>query len=147
MKNEIDNDKRSFYAILPACVRYDKELSSTSKLLYAEITALCNERGYCWATNKYFTNLFGVSDRQVQRILKQLLDKKYIYVLIERQKYRRIYIINPDKNVAVSTTKMSGNYDKNVAHNIINNNKKEYEKDNFIPLFDYDWLNHMDQDN
>lgn len=141
-------NKRNFYAILPAFVRYDKDLSSTSKLIYAEITALCNDRGYCWASNNYFSSLFDVSDRQIQRILKQLVDKKYIHVVIEQQKYRKIYIINPDKNVGVGMTKMSGVYDKNVAHNNKKNNKKEYNnnqelEEEYVPLYNCDWLGKM----
>ncbi len=42
-----------YWAVLPATVRYDKTLRPNAKLLYAEITALADARGYCWATNSY----------------------------------------------------------------------------------------------
>ena len=36
----------SYYAVLPAKVRYDPDLPPNAKLLYAEITALAGEHGY-----------------------------------------------------------------------------------------------------
>lgn len=38
--------KPSYWAVLPACVRYDASLPPNAKLLYAEISALCDDVGY-----------------------------------------------------------------------------------------------------
>ena len=40
-----ENIKSSYYSILPAVVRYDKDLTDKAKLLYSEITCLCNKEG------------------------------------------------------------------------------------------------------
>lgn len=70
--------ERSYYAIIPANVRYDKELTPNAKLLYGEITALTNEKGYCWATNNYFAELYDVSKVSISKWINQLADKGYI---------------------------------------------------------------------
>ena len=70
----------TFYTMLPAAVRYDKNLKPNEKLLFAEISALTNVTGYCYASNAYFQNLFDASTRTVQGWLKQLQDCGYISI-------------------------------------------------------------------
>ncbi|MGH1837387.1 helix-turn-helix domain-containing protein [Enterococcus faecalis] len=76
------NEHRGFYAIIPAIVRYDNQLNGNAKLLYGELTALANERGYCWATNQYFASLYNVSKRTIISWMKQLEKRKYIKIQV-----------------------------------------------------------------
>lgn len=75
---------RGYYAIIPANVRYDESLTPNAKLLYGEITALCNERGYCWATNGYFAELYNVSKVSVSKWIGNLKDAGYISIEMEQ---------------------------------------------------------------
>jgi len=82
-----DNNKPrpSFYAIIPAFIRYDKEIEPRAILLYGELTALCEREGYCWASNAYFEGLYDVDETTIQRWLKSLKEKGYIRVDIEKK--------------------------------------------------------------
>lgn len=68
----------NYYAVIPSEVRYDKDLAPNEKLLYGEITALSNKSGECWASNKYFSELYNVHQNTIPRWLKHLKDKGYI---------------------------------------------------------------------
>lgn len=127
-----EKNKKSYYAIIPANVRYDKELTANSKLLYGEITALCNEKGYCWAGDTYFTNLYGVSKSTIQRWFKQLEDKGYIYrkVIYEdgtrKIKHRYTYLWDYPIPKNETTPIPKNGVDNNTLYNTTVNNTKEY---------------------
>ena len=87
-------DKPAYWAVLPAEVRYDEELKPNAKLLYAEISALANATGYCWATNEHFGELFGLGSSTISRLVSQLEDRGYIrteMAATEKGSERRIY--------------------------------------------------------
>lgn len=77
-------EKPSYYAIIPADIRYDSDLPDKAKLLYGEITALCNLNGECWAGNEYFSKLYEVSDVSISQNISKLKEKGYIEIEYER---------------------------------------------------------------
>lgn len=107
-KNEETNqeiERPNYYAILPANVRYDKRLSANAKLLYCEISALANVKGYCYASNNYFSELFSVDSRSVQRWLYNLKDYGYITMDFDDNKdlrTRKIFIVKESDSIKVN---------------------------------------------
>lgn len=73
-----------YYAVIPASIRYDKTLPPNAKLLYGEITALCNQSGQCWATNRYFSELYQVSIVTISRWISMLEKANYIILIFEK---------------------------------------------------------------
>lgn len=74
----MDKPQKNYYAIIPASVRYDDSLIPSAKLLYGEITALCNEKGFCWAGDGYFADQYGVGKATIQKWLRSLEKAGYI---------------------------------------------------------------------
>ncbi len=72
------NEKPSFYAILPAYVRYEKRLKPAERLLFAEISALTNKFGYCTASNCYFAELYGTTKETVSRWISHLSELGFL---------------------------------------------------------------------
>lgn len=128
-----DENKANYYAIIPATVRYNKDLKANEKLLYGEITALSNKNGYCYAQNRYFANLYDVSIETISRWLSDLQKFGFIQIEIKRNEKkeviaRYIYIVDvpyPQKNQYPYCSKNQEGIDKNVKENNIKYNDDE----------------------
>lgn len=95
----------SFFAVIPASVRYDESVCANAKLLYGEITAMCSTEGYCWAENGYFANLYKVDPVSISRWISQLSKGNYIRTELNKSEgnTRKIFIV--DASVALLTKK------------------------------------------
>lgn len=122
MKKNNSNEQPNYYAILPSSVRYDNRLKPNEKLLYSEITALSNKTGLCYATNKYFADLYEVENETISRWIKHLKELQYIDVeIIYKEETKEI-----DKRVI----KINGiPIDKNI-NTYIPNNQEGYCENN-----------------
>jgi hypothetical protein len=73
-------EQPNYYAVLSAEVRYDDRLKANVKLLYAEITALCNMNAECFASNKYFADLYKKEKGTISGWVSQLVKYGYVEV-------------------------------------------------------------------
>lgn len=143
----------SYYAIIPATIRYDQRLKYAERLFYGEITALIGKEGYCFASNSYFANLYSVIPGTISRWISHLAKLGYINVeLIKNDKKeiveRRIYITDIScRKIVQDTYKQNSTYPykqnktypisqkaKDIKidrffNSIIINNKSDLEKD------------------
>lgn len=122
--------RANYYAIIPAYIRYNKELKFGERLMYGEITALSNKSGYCYASNKYFADLYGVSQSTISRWISHLAEINSIDVQIIRNEKkeiieRRLYITDtPYMQNCTYPYTQNNQYPmrKKSKENIINNN-------------------------
>ena len=107
-------EKGSTFSVIPAAVRYDNTLTDKAKILYGTITAYCDKKGYCWATNKDFAKQYKCTIQYIIKLIKSLENNNHIKV--ERtSNSRKIYINNLDKR-----KKTSAYSEKNVIGGINN---------------------------
>ena len=141
----------SYWAVLPAQVRYDPELPASAKILYAEISSLTDQRGYCYASNAYFMQLFGMAERTLQELLRKLRSRGYIRIQdgTGGSETRKIYAgINPlagnqadysenrEQPAGDTPAEICGGSRKNLRGSpaeICTQNKKENRKENNPP--------------
>ena len=127
-----EGNKPSYYAVIPADVRYDSRLPAMAKLMYGEITSLSNKYGYCCASNGYFVRLYGIEARTVSRWVSELIKTGHVCseVIKEKGNQRRLYPVVKTggvwtkMSIGVLTKKsipidknVHGGMDKNFHHN------------------------------
>jgi hypothetical protein len=131
----MEEQQRSYYAIIPANVRYDKDLAPNAKLLYGEITALCNEKGYCWASNQYFAELYGVSVLSVKRWVNSLVTKGYVYrTLTYKPNSKEVdkRILSIDSGIKIDTTSVQKCYDPSIKNDTSSSIKNDTDNNTSI---------------
>tara|TARA_R100000655_G_scaffold11125_3_gene25982 strand:- start:2253 stop:2858 length:606 start_codon:yes stop_codon:yes gene_type:complete len=131
--------KPNYYAVIPADVRYSKKLTPNAKLLYAEITALCNMNGKCTASTQYFATLYNVSKTSVQNWLKILEDNKHI---IRHNIFKEGTKEILSRHIKLVNTPTQNNFRDNTNINITNNNttysnKGRFKKPDLLDIKNY----------
>jgi hypothetical protein len=136
----------NYYATLSADVRYDSRLKPNVKLLFAEINALCNMNAECFASNKYFADLYSKEKGTISGWISQLVKYEYItikYKYIEGTRqisHRYIKIINggilKKSNTLCDKNQKSNNTSINI--NLTDsNNKGRFKKPTVNEIAEY----------
>jgi len=86
----MERQERDFKGVwIPREIWLSDELSLMEKVLFVEIHSLDNERG-CYASNRYFAEFFGVSDRQIRNVIASLKTKGFVIVTVANRNERVI---------------------------------------------------------
>lgn len=133
-------EKPTYFAIIPANVRYDNSLRANEKLLYGEITALSNKTGECWVNNEYFCKLYDVKENAIATWIRHLKEKEYISIEYQYKnntkeiEKRRIKICGIQKDTTSYSNEYEGGIQKGEDNNTryINNTSKENNISNDI---------------
>lgn len=80
----MEDVRPGYYAVIPADVRYDDSIPPNAKLLYGEISALIGAEGFCYASNQYFAQIYGMNEDTITRLISRLEKAGYIRRELER---------------------------------------------------------------
>lgn len=91
-----EENKVSYYSVIPATVLFSKDLKPNEKLLYAVITSLANKEGYCFAKNSYLADKLEAQPHTVSKWISHLKECGFVCLDIIRNEkgeiiQRRIY--------------------------------------------------------
>ena len=120
--------------LIPVSALSDNRISSLEKLLLVHIISLCKKNGYCWATNKYFMNIYGYSKQTISKSINHLASLSYINLENHNENnnsYKRIIRISQVLNKSLNSIKE--NYNTSIQPKFKYNNKSninnKYYKD------------------
>ena len=134
----------NWFAPLPASVLLSKTLTDKQKLLIALIANLMNERGYCFASNKYLGECLDCSESTIKDHLKKLEEIGILGRIIKLKPngdfdFRSLvinleipHISQPEKTTTLAE-KLANPPARKLAHNNIVINRKE-----LIPNISFD---------
>jgi DNA-binding Lrp family transcriptional regulator len=134
----------NWFAPLPASVLLSKTLTDKQKLLIALIANLMNERGYCFASNKYLGECLDCSESTIKDHLKKLEEIGILGRIIKLKPngdfdFRSLvinleipHIPQPEKTTTLAE-KLANPPARKLAHNNIVINRKE-----LIPNISFD---------
>lgn len=106
-------------------MRYCEELKFAERLLYGEITALTGKEGYCFATNKYFADLYNVIPGTISRWINHLENLGFI----------EIEIIKSDKNQIIERRiYIKDNYREFIRSTYEQNKQYPYKQNRIYPI-------------
>ena len=111
----------------------DKDIKNELGLLLI-ISSLCAEKGYCYASNEYFAELFDTNETTISRKIKTLEKKNYITTFYEKRGCEVLSReIRLSKMVTVNYQKQQSSIIKNdKENNISTTNIKEIDNNKLL---------------
>ena len=134
--------ERDFKGIwIPKEVWLNKELKIIEKLFLVEIDSLDNEYG-CFASNKYFSEFFGITKGRCSQVITKLKEKRLIDIRFEKEGKvivkRIIKVVNKLNRVFNKSSEgyLENDKDNNPIYNNTNNNIR-FKKPKILDIENY----------
>ena len=127
-------DKEEFINvfILKSVLR-DNRLTFLKRLLLIHIISLCKKNGYCWATNRYFCDIYNVTQATISKSMSNLVIFGYIKAQYDNKgtnNSKRIIKLSEVLNLKLKSIK--DNYNTGYEQNFKQYNNKLNKKEDSI---------------
>ena len=109
---------------IPAEILLNKELSDKEKIILSMILYLSEEKGSCFASNKYISNIVNVTPERVSKIISSLKAKGYVKVKL---KYKTDSKEIEERQILPIVENIN-RYSQKIQEGIDNNNYSDSEK-------------------
>ncbi len=126
-ERKISNESRGFRGVwIPKEYWLDPNLKIMEVVFITEIESLDNGKG-CYASNKYFSEFFGISKGRCSQIINNLSDKGYIKIDYDREgkqvKKRTMKVVRK-----LTTPYLENDKENNTSSNTSNNDQSDLKK-------------------
>ena len=101
----------------------DEKITDKEKLILSMIIYLSKDKGYCFATNNYFSDILNVTVVSVSRIINSLKKKKYIKINMNYKSNSK----EIENRQIIPLKKVMNRYHKNCGYTINKNDKTNYQ--------------------
>lgn len=108
---------------IPVEILLDKVLSDKEKIILSMIIYLSKDKGYCFATNNYFSDILNVTVVSISRIINSLKKKKYIKVNINYKSNSK----EIENRQIMPSKEVMNRYYQNCGYTINKNDKTNYQ--------------------
>ena len=108
---------------MPSEILINNKLSDKEKIILSMIIYLSKDKGYCFATNNYFSNILNVTVVSISRIINSLKKKNYIKVNMNyRSNSKEI-----ENRQIIPLEEVMNRYYQNCGYTINKNDKTNYQ--------------------
>ena len=108
---------------IPVEILLNENLSDKEKIILSMVMYLSKDKGYCFATNNYFSDILNVTVVSTSRIINSLKKKNYIKINMNYKSNSK----EIENRQIIPLKEVMNRYYQNCEYTINKNDKKDYQ--------------------
>ena len=108
---------------MPSEILINNKLSDKEKIILSMIMYLSKDKGYCFATNNYFSDILNVTVVSISRIINSLKKKNYIKINMNYKSNSK----EIENRQIIPSNEVINRYYQNCEYTVNKNDKTDYQ--------------------